>query len=100
MGRWSLVYPARLHWKRFDQAWVVYEEASNQTLVVDALEIDLLICLSDAPIEADLLEKQVLNDLQVQDNSEARLMVNSGLARLKSVGLIKHMQDAPIPNQS
>ena len=100
MGHWSLVRPSRFHWKRFNSEWVVYEEASNQTLVTGVLEIDLLLCLSGAPLDADSVEKQVLDDLQIQDNEETRLMVNSSLVRLKSMGLIKLLQDASIPNQS
>lgn len=100
MDHWSLVYPSRLHWKRFDSEWVVYEEASNQTLVVDAIEMDLLMCLSGGTLDAASLERQVLEDLQCQGCDAGQSMVSMGLARLKSVGLIKPMQDAFIPNQS
>jgi hypothetical protein len=100
MDHWSLVYPSRLHWKRFDSEWVVYEEASNQTLVLGAIEMDLLMCLSAGTLGAASLEEQVLDDLQFQDSDEGRLMVNAGMARLESAGLIKPMQDASISNQS
>jgi len=100
MDYWSLVYPSRINWKRFEPDWVVYEEASNQTLAMNACEIDVLMCLSGDPMEVSSLEKQVLDDLQLQDNDETRLTVSASLKRLNSVGLIKQLQDASISNQS
>jgi hypothetical protein len=98
MSIWSLAHPCRLHWKRFGSDWVIYEEASNQTLVLDAAEIDILICLSAGALHSGALEMQVLDDLALQDNSETRLLVNVFISRLKSVGLISQIRDAPIPN--
>ena len=100
MHHWSLVSPSRIHLNRFDSEWVVYEEASNQTLVLDAIEIDLLMILSADTLDAGSLENQVLDDFQIQDSDDGRSMVSAGMARLKSAGLIKPMQDAFIPNQS
>jgi len=100
MGSWSLESPCRLHWKRFDTEWVVYEEASNQTMVLDAAEMDVLICLSAGALEGESLEMQVLEDLELQDSSETRLLVSACMSRLKSWGLIKQAEDASIPHKS
>lgn len=99
MRIWSLAHPFRLHWKRFDSDWVIYEEASNQTMVLDVAEIDILMCLSAGALDAGSLEKQVLHDLELDDRNENRLLVSACMSRLTSVGLIKQAQDASIPNQ-
>jgi hypothetical protein len=100
MGNWSLVYPSRLYWKRFDSNWVIYEEASNQTMALDTAEMDVLMCLSAGSLDGDSLEKQVLEELELHDNNETRVMIGACLSRLESVGLIKQVQDASIPHQS
>lgn len=100
MGTWSLDSPCRLQWKRFDSDWVVYEEASNQTAVLNTVEMDVLMCLSAGSLEALLIEKQVLDDLELPDSDESRLMVGACMSRLESVGLIKQIHDASFPNQS
>jgi len=100
VGNWSLKDPCRLHWKRFDSEWVVYEEASNQTMVLDAAEMDVLMCLSAGAIDGDSLKVQVLDDLELHDSSETRLFVSACMSRLKSLGLIKQAEDASIPTKS
>ena len=99
MQMWSLAYPFRLHWKQFDSDWVIYEEASNQTMVLEAVEIDILMCLSAGSLDAGTLTKQVLDDLELEESSQNRFLVNACMSRLTSVGLIKQAQDASIPNQ-
>jgi hypothetical protein len=100
MGSWSLDAPSRLHWKRFDPDWVVYEEASNQTAVLNTVEMDLLMCLSAGALESGQLVGQVLGDLELQDSDASRQMVNAYMSRLESVGLIKQIYDASFPTQS
>ena len=96
---WSLVHPSRLYWEKLDSEWVVYEEASNQTMVLDAVSIDILISLKAIEMDESSLEKQVLEDLELDESDENRALVKSTIYNLELVGLVKHSKDAALSNQ-
>jgi len=77
---------------------VVYEEASNQTMVLDAASIDILISLKAGEMDEVFLKSQVLEDLELDESDENRAFVQSIIHNLESVGLINHSKDAASTN--
>jgi PqqD family protein of HPr-rel-A system len=95
-GEWSLVYPGRFDWKNFGPEWVVYDDASNQTVVLDAVEFDVFLCLAAGPVTEEQLIATVLEDLQLEANDESLAMVQVTLSKLESARLIQQLHNAPI----
>lgn len=53
----------RLHWRRWDDEFVVYDEASGRTHQLDALTASALLRLEEGPRETLRLADQVAADL-------------------------------------
>lgn len=95
---WSLVQPSRFFWERVDGEWVVYEEASNQTMVLDAASVDVLLSLGPGEMDESFLARQLLEDLELDKSEENLAFIQSTFHNLASVGLVIHSKDAAFPN--
>jgi hypothetical protein len=87
-----------LYWESLDGEWIVYEEASNQTMVLDAASMDILLSLKAGELDEVYLESQILEDLELDTSDENRAFIHSAIHNLASIGLVIHSKDAAFPD--
>lgn len=93
--RWQLSGRARLHWRHLDGDWLIFDEASGQTLAADAVGAAALMALEEgiarSPAE---IEQQVVGDLEL-DDTQALAALPERLAEtlkfLAGLGLVESL---------
>ncbi|MDQ2779389.1 MAG: HPr-rel-A system PqqD family peptide chaperone [Pseudomonadota bacterium] len=91
---WQLHPLARLHWRRWGDSWVVYDEASGLAHSLDTLRATTLLLLEEAPATSTALAHGVEAELQTGDPTRLVAMMVSVLADLEGVRLVGHAAPA------
>lgn len=89
MERWQLNELAVLHWRQWQDEWVIFDESSGQTLVADALMAACLMALEGGAVSLAELEAQVRDDLQWPTSEVLLPRVMTGLEFLSGLGLVR-----------
>lgn len=89
MELWQLNELAVLHWRQWDDGWVIFDESSGQTLVADALMAASLMALESGALNLAELEAQVRDDLQSSDAEVLVPRLRTGLEFLSGLGLVR-----------
>jgi PqqD family protein of HPr-rel-A system len=86
---WRLASLVDLHWRRWDEEWVVFDAGSGKTHKIDTLTAVTLMVLESGPASAAAIEAAVARELLLDE--EATKGVNSRLvdllAGLRQAGL-------------
>jgi PqqD family protein of HPr-rel-A system len=87
--RWTFNALTALHWQHFEGEWVIFDEGSGQTFVLDVVIAAALMavesgCRSDAEIT-----QQVLADVPLGDASGLAERLAQGLEFLAQLGLLE-----------
>jgi PqqD family protein of HPr-rel-A system len=85
---WALRPLTRLHWRRFDDEFIVFDEGSGYTHQLDALTAVALLCLEEGPLPLAELSARVAGELKLPQGSPLEILATQ-LDRLKALWLIE-----------
>jgi PqqD family protein of HPr-rel-A system len=88
---WQLNARAALHWQRWDDEWVVFDEGSGQTFLTDAVTAASLLILEAGPVARAELDQEVARALGMDDVTPIEERIGSGLDFLSGLGLVESM---------
>lgn len=86
---WHLNTLASLHWRRWDDEWVVFDVGSGQTHQMDTLTAVTLMVVDDTPVPLAELGSRVAAELLIPSNQELFDALNGILHRLVTAGLLE-----------
>lgn len=86
---WRLRAQACLHWRNWDDQWVVFNEASGQTHLLDAVTTAILSVIEKSPSDVPNLTSVAMQESGLHDESSWSTTVSAVLERLTGVGLIE-----------
>lgn len=87
--RWSLSPLARLHWQRWDDEWLVFDESSRQTFLISTLMAAALMHLEIKDSASAELSRALEQELGVSLGAEGLRQLEDGLMSLGELGLLK-----------
>lgn len=87
-GRWQLSPGVRLHWRHFDDDWLVYEAASGRTHLLNALSAFVAQSLEDGAASLDAIAEEARMAMGATDPSAARDAVADVLRQFRALGLV------------
>ena len=78
-----------LHWCRFGDEWVVYNEGSGETIAVDGLTAAGLMTLDCKALDQGDLVCLLAEDLGIADRDRLAVLIDERMQGLKSLGWIE-----------
>jgi PqqD family protein of HPr-rel-A system len=88
---WRLGKLTSLHWRRWDDEWVVFDVASGQTHRLDLFTAVTLLTLEEAPRDRVGLAAALAADLELESNDALAAALDTALQRLQTVGLVESL---------
>jgi PqqD family protein of HPr-rel-A system len=85
--RWELAQGSQLHWKCWDDEFVVFDEGSGDTHLLDALAAEVLKALEDAPGDVPTLIARVAGRLRIEPDPEIERHIRATMQRFREAGL-------------
>lgn len=85
---WHLGELTRLHWRNFGSEWMLFDQGTGQTLLVDALSAAALMALEAGALPRAELERQVANDLDLPSLAELSQVLSDNLQFLSEQRLV------------
>jgi PqqD family protein of HPr-rel-A system len=85
---WQLGELTRLRWRNFDAEWLLFDQGTGQTLLLDGLSASALMALETGPLSGDEIEQQVARDLGLPAPAEQREVLRENLRFLAELNLI------------
>lgn len=89
--RWQLNGLASLHWHRWDDEWVIFDEGSGQTFLTDTLTAASLMVLENGATTLAELGARVAEDLPSIGRQELAALIGDSLEFLVSLGLVERL---------
>jgi len=86
---WAFNPLAALHWQHFDGEWVIFDEGSGQTFVVDGVMAAALMALESGCRSDAEIFRQILVDLPDADAPGLADQVAQGMDFLAQLGLVE-----------
>ena len=86
---WRLNDLAQLHWRRWDDEWVVFDVGSGQTHQMDTLTAATVMTLEAGPLESAQLTASVAEELLIEAEPSFQHTLSGILDRLSAVGLVE-----------
>ncbi len=86
---WHLNALTALHWRHWDDEWVVFDAGSGQTHQMDTLTAVTLMVIEATPMPLADLVSQIAQELQLPNERELDLVLSGIVQRLASAGLIE-----------
>jgi PqqD family protein of HPr-rel-A system len=80
---------AALHWKRWGEEWVLFDEGSGQTVLLDTLSAATLLMLDRVPIELCTLEEQLIEELRITETEGFSDLLQEHLESMIKLGLVE-----------
>jgi PqqD family protein of HPr-rel-A system len=87
--QWRLERRSKLHWRRLDDEWVVFEAASGDTHHLDTISAAVLMCLEADPLDLDGLSEVIAGELQLPNREDLASRLEGLLDQLHRLGLIE-----------
>lgn len=86
---WRMIPDQSLHYRAWDDEFVLYNSLSGDTHLLGASAIQLLLTLQQTPSDEEALVKSLCATLQVDQDEEFTLQVANLLADLQDLALIE-----------
>ncbi len=86
---WQLAEGCRLHWKAWDQEFVVFDEGSGDTHLLDPLAAEVLKALEESPGEVPGLARRVVARLDLARDTDLHERVRELVERFVVAGLVE-----------
>jgi PqqD family protein of HPr-rel-A system len=90
---WQLAADSDLHWRCWDGEWVVYNDASGDTHLLDSLAVIALKALAEGPAEADALCRNLAQSMDLAADDRLAGTVGDMLRELGRLGLVDRSPD-------
>ncbi|WP_310386011.1 HPr-rel-A system PqqD family peptide chaperone [Roseateles sp.] len=85
---WQLGELTRLSWRNFGTEWLLFDQGTGQTLLLDSLSAAALMALETGPLSGAEIEQQVASDLDLPAPAEHRAVLSESLRFLAELNLI------------
>ena len=89
MRRWTFNPLVALHWQHFDGDWVIFDEGSGQTFVVDSVVAATLTAMESGCFTEAEITRQILVDLPVSEGAALAGQMVQGLDFMAQLGLVE-----------
>jgi PqqD family protein of HPr-rel-A system len=86
-ARWELAQGSQLHWKSWDDEFVVFDEGSGDTHLLDPLAAEVLKTLEEAPGDVPSLIARVASRLGIERAPEIERHIRATIQRFHEAGL-------------
>jgi PqqD family protein of HPr-rel-A system len=86
---WKLVEPSELHWRHWDDQFVVYNAASGDTHVLQQPAGEILRLIERSPAESSRLTAELASLLDLPADEDLSLQVERLLQELSELNLIE-----------
>lgn len=90
--RWRLDRRAVLHWRRFEDEWVVFDSGSGDTHRLDIVSAAALMCLESEPNDLGGLLAVLASELDLPVEEGLSSKLESLLQQLSILGLIERVE--------
>ena len=88
-GFWRINPAVCLHWRHWEEAYVLFNAASAQTHLLNDFGMDVLDILKQAPHSAPELSERLASHFQIEWDNQAQSYLQSLLVNLDELGLIE-----------
>jgi PqqD family protein of HPr-rel-A system len=86
---WQLAEGCRLHWKAWDDEFVVFDEGSGDTHLLDPLAAEVLKVLEESPGKVSELARRVVARLDLAPDTDLSERVSELVERFVAAGLVE-----------
>ena len=88
-ANWRLAEGCRLHWKVWDDEFVIFDEGSGDTHLLDPLAAEVLKVLEESPGEVSGLARRIVARLDLAPDSDLTERVRELVERFVALGLVE-----------
>ena len=81
-----------LHWKRWDNEWLVFDSGSGQTHKLDAVAATLLLVCEEGSASFSSLVERVANQLVVPSDQSVSDILTRIVEQCESLGLLERVE--------
>lgn len=89
---WELAEGSRLHWICWDDEYVVFDEGSGDTHLLDLLAAEVLKVLEQGPGAEPALVERVAARLDIEPDAELERRIGEAIQKFRAVGLVEPIQ--------
>jgi PqqD family protein of HPr-rel-A system len=86
---WSVAASSGLHWRCWDDRWVVFDEGSGQTHLLEPLCAAILLLLEEGAADPDTLKCRIVGETSIPDRPALAGDLQASLEQLAGVGLVR-----------
>jgi PqqD family protein of HPr-rel-A system len=87
--RWRLNPASGLHWRRWDNEWVVFDHGSGQTHLINPVSATVLMQFGIRQLSLKQLLDKVATDMSTTNDSELASAVSLAVEQLVGLGLLE-----------
>ncbi len=88
----NLALVSLLHWKRWDNEWVVFDSGSGQTHKLDTVSATLLLTCEEGPMSFSYLVERVATELAVPADQGISDLLTRIVEQCESLGLLERVE--------
>jgi PqqD family protein of HPr-rel-A system len=88
-GPWQLAEGCRLHWKAWDDEFVIFDEGSGDTHLLDPLAAEVLKLLEQSPGDVADLARRTVARLDLAPDPDLAARVLELVRRFAAAGLVE-----------
>jgi PqqD family protein of HPr-rel-A system len=86
---WSINSDCQLHWRHWEEEYILFNAASSQTHYLNSLGADILHMLQKKPLTSEELNQKISEKYDFELNEDARGYIDGVLASMDELGLIE-----------
>ncbi|MGG7054240.1 HPr-rel-A system PqqD family peptide chaperone [Nitrosomonas sp. ANs5] len=96
MNHWYSVLFSSLRIENWDEEYTVFQLASGKTHFLNAMGLQILVLLDQAPATLDTVCIKLAESFAVTNDARFRQQIASTLQRYEALGLIANARNAPL----
>jgi PqqD family protein of HPr-rel-A system len=86
---WSINPNCQLHWRHWEEEYILFNAASNQTHYLNSLGAEILHLLQESPLVSEELNQKISEKYDLQLDDDTRQYIAGILANMDELGLIE-----------
>ena len=90
--KWELAEGCRLHWISWDDEYVVFDEGSGDTHLLDVLAAEVLKVLEQSPRYEQALTERVLARLGLDAVVDVERRIREAIQKFRDAGLVEQVR--------
>ena len=91
-GEWELAEGCRLHWISWDDEYVVFDEGSGDTHLLDFLASEVLKVLEQSSGSEQALVERVVARLGLDPDIDLERRIREAIAKFRDAGLVEQIR--------